>query len=101
MPPIAAISDLRPTAKPRQENLVEQTGIDVSDWGNMRGGASRAACNPRYCYEWVFIKPKEFVVLNLWHRFFEERSNVEIFISFNSRKDAGQVSGVQRVRTLR
>ena len=98
---MSTISDLRPTAKHRMIDLVKQTGIDVSDWGNMRDGARRAACNPKYCFEWVFIKPKEFVVLNLWHDFFAARSNREVFISLNPRKYAAQVSGVERVRALR
>ena len=98
---MSTISDLRPTAKLLLKDLVEQTGIDVSDWKNMRSGASRAAANPKYCYEWVFIKPKKFVVLNLWHDFFEERPNGEIFISLNPRKYADQVNGIERVRALR
>ena len=98
---MSTISDLKPTAKLRLIELVEQTGIDVSDWGNMRGGASRAAGNPKYCYEWVFIKPKQFVVLNLWHDFFEERPTGEVIIKLNPRKYADQVSGVERVRALR
>jgi predicted restriction endonuclease len=94
-------SDLLPTAKLRLIDLVQQTGIDVSDWKNFRGGASRAAANPKYCYEWVFVKPKEFVVLNLWHDMFEDRENGDISINLNSRKDAEKVTGVQKHRSIK
>ena len=101
IPLMSTLSDLFPTAKLLLKDLVEQTGIDVSDWKNFRGGASRAAANPKYCYEWVFIKPKEFVVLNLWHDFFKERPNGEIYMHLNPREHADHVSGVERVRALR
>lgn len=98
---MSTISDLKPTAKHRLMDLLEQTGMDVSDWANSKGGASRAAANPKYCYEWVFINPKKFVVLNLWHDFFQERSNGEVYIELNPRQYAGQVSGVESVRAYR
>jgi 5-methylcytosine-specific restriction protein A len=98
---MSAKSDLLPTTKHRLMDLLEQAGIDVSDWANSKGGANRAAGNPKYCYEWVFIKPKEFVVLNLWHDLFEERPNGEIFMRLNPRKYAGEVSGIESVRAYR
>jgi 5-methylcytosine-specific restriction protein A len=98
---MSTLSDLLPTARLRLIDLVEQTGIDVSDWGNMRGGPSRAAGNPKFCYEWVFVKPKEFVVLNLWHDLFEELETGDIYINLNSRKDAEKVTGVQKHRSIK
>lgn len=99
---MSTLTDLYPTDKLLLKDLVEQTGIDVSDWAkNFRGGANRAAANPKFCYEWVFIKPKEFVVLNLWHDFFEERPNGEIYLHLNTRAYADKVGGVERVRALR
>lgn len=98
---MSSLSDLRPTARLRLIDLVEQTGIDVSDWKDFRGGASRAAANPKFCYEWVFVKPKEFVVLNLWHDMFETRDNGEIYINLNSRAHAEEVSGVEKLRATK
>jgi 5-methylcytosine-specific restriction protein A len=98
---MSTLSDLLPTARLRLIDLVEQTGIDVSDWKNMRGGPSRAAGNPKYCYEWVFVKPREFVVLNLWHDMFEEQENGKICINLNSRKYAEEVSGVVKHRATK
>jgi hypothetical protein len=48
-------------------DLVRDTGLDVSDWKNFRGGKARAASNPKYCYEWAFVEPGTMVVLNLWY----------------------------------
>jgi 5-methylcytosine-specific restriction protein A len=98
---MSTLSDLRPTTRLRLIDLVEQTGIDVSDWKDFRGGASRAAANPKFCYEWVFVKPKEFVVLNLWHDMFGVRDDGEIYINLNSRTHAEQVSGVEKLRAIK
>jgi 5-methylcytosine-specific restriction protein A len=98
---MSILSDLRPTAKLRLIDLVEQAGIDVSNWKDFRGGAGRAAANPKYCYEWVFKKPKEFVVLNLWHDLFEARDDGEIYINLNSRNVAEQSTGVEKLRATR
>ncbi len=49
-------------------DLVQEAGIDVAAWADFKGGVSRAATNPRYCYEWAFEKPGRFVVLNIWYR---------------------------------
>lgn len=101
IPLMVTLSDLRPTARLRLIDLVEQTGIDVSDWANMRGGASRAAANPKYCYEWVFVQPKKFVVLNLWHDMFQQDRNGDVFINLNSRKYADEVTGVEKHRAIK
>jgi 5-methylcytosine-specific restriction protein A len=98
---MSTLSDLRPAARLRLIDLVEQTGIDVSDWKNFGSGAHRAAANPKYCYEWVFVEPKKFVVLNLWHDMFKEKQNGDIYIELNSREHAGRVSGVEKHRALK
>jgi hypothetical protein len=49
-------------------DLVREAGVDVSDWKNFRGGAQRAASNPKYCYEWAFVEEGKVVVLNLWFK---------------------------------
>ncbi len=59
---------LRPVSHRRLMDLVQEAGIDDAAWADFKGGESRAATNPRYCYEWAFEKPGRFVVLNIWYR---------------------------------
>ena len=61
------LEGLRPVEKRRVFDLVEEAGVDVSDWANFSRGAKWAAANPKYCYEWAFVEPRRVVVLNLWH----------------------------------
>jgi len=54
-------------------DLVEQAGVDVSDWANMKNGEVWAARTAKInCYEWSFVQPNEVVVSNFW---FDEVSN--------------------------
>lgn len=74
----ALLDSIKPAEKARVYNLLEQVGIDVSDWANFKGGKAKAAANPRYCYNWSFIKPDEFVVVCIWHAEIDERDGVVI-----------------------
>lgn len=56
---------LRPTARRRVMDLLQEAGADVSDWANYGDGSKPPAANPKYCYEWSFVEPR-FVVLNVW-----------------------------------
>jgi hypothetical protein len=47
-------------------DLVSWAGFDVTDWANFKGGARKAATNPKYCYEWVFVEGEQ-VIVNLWY----------------------------------
>lgn len=85
------IEQLKPLRSQRVIDLVEQAGMDISDWANFAGGTARAASNPRYCYEWSFIEPKKFVILNLWHESLEVNGNT-IFQKFNYRKWIGELA---------
>lgn len=59
---------LKPSDRLRVMDLVESTGIDVSDWSNFKGGGEKAASNPKYCYEWSYEDHnKQLIVLNLWY----------------------------------
>ncbi len=59
---------LKPSEHRRVIDLVESTGIDVSDWSNFKGGVEKAASNPKYCYEWSYEDhDRQFIVLNLWY----------------------------------
>ncbi len=60
------IEKLRPLKVERVMDLVAIAGIDVSDWSNISGGKSKAASNPKYCYEWAYVESNKVVVLNLW-----------------------------------
>lgn len=59
------LSALKPVAKPLIIDLVRETGIDVTEWGDFKG--SNPAMNPKYCYNWSFRKPGELVVALFFH----------------------------------
>src|SRR5690348_18272936 len=80
-------------------DLVEAAGIDVSDWGNFRGGREYAARNPKYCYEWAFVHPKKFVILNIWHSAMREKGDL-VTVDLNMREFAFRRNGVERRRSL-
>jgi hypothetical protein len=61
---MAEKSDIQPTDKPRLMDLLNEAGIDVSDWKNSRRGKKFAALNPRYCYNCAFVQPNTVVVIN-------------------------------------
>ena len=58
-------------------DLVQEAGIDVSDWANYAGKSP--AANPKYCYDWAFIQPDRVVVLNLWFfGIYEHNGNLQL-----------------------
>jgi 5-methylcytosine-specific restriction protein A len=61
------LSDLKPTSKPLVMDLLKDVGVDVSQWAKMKGGAAKAASNPKYCYNWSFEQPGEVVAVCLWY----------------------------------
>jgi len=84
---------LRPIERERVMDLVEQAGIDISDWSNFKGGIEKAAANPKYCYEWSYVNPKnKVVVLNLWYSNIEF-VNGEFIYNLNPRRTANEESG--------
>jgi 5-methylcytosine-specific restriction enzyme A len=78
-------------------NLVRSAGIDVTDWPNYRGGEERPGANPKYCYEWAFVRPGSVVVLNLWMHQLEELAG-EILWRINLRKFAKDVTPIRHRR---
>jgi 5-methylcytosine-specific restriction protein A len=60
------LEDLKPSKKPRVFDLVQEVGLNVSDWANFSRGPKWAAANPKYCYEWAFVEPGRVVIVNLW-----------------------------------
>lgn len=67
------LNEIRPLRSQRIYDLLKDVGVDVSDWSNFKGGAKKAASNPKYCYEWSFVEPGKVVVLNLWYNSMELR----------------------------
>jgi HNH endonuclease len=84
---MSELSDIRPSQQQRVIDLASAAGVDISDWGNYKGGKAKAAANPKYCYEWSFIEPKRVVVLNLWYKSMRERG-ATIVQDHNFRQDA-------------
>lgn len=86
------IEELKPKGRLRVMDLVAEAGIDVSDWGNFKGGESKAASNPKYCYEWSYENTDEkVIVLNLWYENCEYQDGA-IVQRLNMREVAKDVS---------
>lgn len=84
---MSQLERLRPNNNRRVIDLVQEAGIDVSDWANYANGMKSPAANPKYCYEWSFIEPGQVVVLNLWHYGMREQAGV-ITLRDNLRRQA-------------
>ncbi len=69
---MSALDEIQPRSHARVMDLVRDAGVDVSDWANVKGGEDNAAANPKYCYEWSFVRPATVVVLNLWYAGMQE-----------------------------
>lgn len=83
---MSSLSRLKPSERRLVMDLVKQAGLDVRDWSDFKGGTSKAASNPKYCYEWAFRQGK-IIVLNLWHENLDNKGS-EVFQMFNMRKRA-------------
>ena len=75
--------DLRPTQKPLVMDILKSLDMDVSKWADMKGGAARAASNPKYCYNWSFRQPGEFFVVCLWYKGLKQKG-AKLFFEVNS-----------------
>ena len=94
------LTNLKPTSHRKIIELVEEAGIDVSDWPNFKGGTEKAASNPKYCYEWSFENKKEnIIVLNLW---FDncELENDTIIQKLNMRAESEEFTGIRIRRAI-
>jgi 5-methylcytosine-specific restriction protein A len=92
---MSVLSEIIPKDRQLVIDLARAAGVDVSDWGNFKGGKKKAASNPKYCYEWSFVEPKKVVVLNLWFASMQEHDGT-IVQNFNMREIAhqfGQIPG--------
>lgn len=95
---MSKLDEILPKHRLRLMDLVEAAGVDVSDWANCKGGAARAAANPKYCYEWSFVEPGKVVVFNLWHNQMEESNGGVIARKLNVRDFGSQRKGPERRR---
>lgn len=86
---MSEIEELRPATRNRIIDLVGAAGVDTSEWADFKGGADKAATNPKFCYEWAFIEADKLVVLNLWYASMQERDG-EIFQDLNQREVAAR-----------
>jgi 5-methylcytosine-specific restriction protein A len=98
---MSQLSEIEPKKHQRLIDLVEAAGVNVSDWGNFKGGEKYASRNPKYCYEWAFVEPKKVAVFNLWHDGMEERPDGFVFKQLDVRNFASLRSGIESVRALR
>jgi 5-methylcytosine-specific restriction enzyme A len=62
--PMSVLDELRPTKKLLVIDLLREAGADVSKWKNYKGKSP--AANPKYCYNWSFEQPGEFIAAYLW-----------------------------------
>ena len=60
-------TEIKPQSKSRVMDLVQQAGLDISDWPNYARGLTNPGANPKYCYEWALKEPGKLVVCNLWY----------------------------------
>lgn len=84
---MAELFEVKPTQRNRIIDLVQEAGIDVSDWANFKGGQARAATNPKYCYEWSHIQ-RDKIILNLWYAHMEVDNEGRIIQRVNFRNRA-------------
>lgn len=84
---MANLLEIKPKEPRRVMDLVDEAGVDISDWANFRKGPDfeRAASNPKYCYEWAFVEKGKVVVLNLWYEHMREKDGI-IFHEDNVRQ---------------
>jgi 5-methylcytosine-specific restriction protein A len=61
------LADLKPRRKGLVFDLVEEAGLDMTGWRESSNDPRGPKANPKYCYEWAFIEPGKFIILNLWH----------------------------------
>lgn len=72
---MSLLDDLKPKKRFLVMNLLEEAGVNISAWANTKG---RPAANPKYCYNWSFEEPGEFVVVCLWHSDLKNRKSTVI-----------------------
>jgi 5-methylcytosine-specific restriction enzyme A len=66
---VKLLESLRPRQGNRIIDLVDQAGIDISNWSRTQDGSivKTPAANPSFCYEWAFGGDTEPTLLCIWH----------------------------------
>lgn len=92
------IADLYPKHPYRLVDLIEDIGIDVSDWKFNLKDPEKYASNPKYCYDWCF-QHGDIIVFNTWYNdLYKNKDGIFQKIDFRSILDAG--SPIQKRRAL-
>jgi 5-methylcytosine-specific restriction protein A len=60
-------TSLWPARKENVYSILNRLGHDLKDWNNIKGGASRAPSNPKYCYNWSFENPGKVFAVCIWY----------------------------------
>jgi 5-methylcytosine-specific restriction enzyme A len=91
----AILATLRPAAKPTVYKLVEQAGLDVSDWSKRKEQTLSPASNPN----WAFMQDEQQIVVNIW---FDEIfiSASKICVRMTARENSKNLTGVRKSRAL-
>jgi hypothetical protein len=99
---MSLLHELMPKRQQRVIDLVSQAGIDVTDWANYKNGQDNPGANPRYCYEWAFVKSGTVIVLNLWYDSIHEiDGRVEQHFNLRDSAASQEKNGVRRARRRR
>lgn len=61
---MSLLDELKPKTKHLVMHLLDEAGVDVSEWKNYKGPP---AANPKYCYNWSFEQPDELVAVCIWY----------------------------------
>jgi len=85
------LDELKPITKTNIIDLLDQAGVDTTDWKNYRG--DNPSQNPNYCYNWSFEQPGEFIVVCLWYNDIKSDSDALIFHNANIRLSDGRAGG--------
>ena len=81
---------LWPARKESIHSILSLLGHDLSEWNKIKGGASKASVNPKFCYNWSFRNSNKAVAVCLWHAEIDY-DDTSIFQQRNLRGDLGPV----------
>lgn len=89
--------ELKPTEKRQVYDLLQDAGMDVSDWSNYKRPKVPAA-NPKYCYNWAFIQG-DLVVLCLWlEQMKEDERGIYQILNYREINASARENSVRRRR---
>lgn len=77
------LNNLKPKKIQRVIDIVEQVGLDTSDWSNYERGRKYASVNPKYCYQWAFYELDKVALFSINFKRLEQDKN-RIFVVANT-----------------